>query len=439
MLRPVVAKRGETKNPVDERIFIKDGFRSYRRTYNVNEAYWGVGTGAVLLGIVGWVTWRGAHPDPNLFDMSAALQGDPAASDSTGTRGPLPTGLASGGFREGKIGRYSTDDLYVKINGRAGFFQSFGVKSLHTLTLEASGAPESAASIDIELYDMGESRNAIGVYNGERPPGVASLVSDGSSFHFDRNAAFLARGPYYIRLLGSDESAPVLSEVRRLLELFRHELAGEALPWAYALFVDQLKLSPSVVSYVRSNAFSFGFASDVYQAALSAPDSKEDTQAFVVASADPSAALALAREYEQAFGSQGVPAGKTSSGVALFKDEFLGSVSGARAAEHWVVGVAGAADAAAAEQILERLAAGLAALPPEARARAVPSTSASAEPGGNSPTTDDGSAAQGSAAQGSAARGSAARGSAAQGSAGAGVSPPSAEPHSLGEGESHEY
>jgi hypothetical protein len=403
MLRAdVVSKRGENKSAGDERVFIKDGFRSYRRTYRVNEAYWGAGTGAVLLGLVGWVSWKGAHPDPTLFDMSAALQGDPASAledargdDAKGTgpksngaqsnghksngsiRGPLPVGLASAAFKEGKLGAYSSDDLYVKINGRAGFFQSFGVKSLHSVTLEATpGSEAGSASIDIELYDLGESQNAIGAYNGERPPAVDSQISGDSTYHYDRNAAFLARGPYYVRVLGSDESPPVLAEVRRLLTRFQSELAGAARPWAFALFVDQLKLAPAQVTYVRKNAFSLGFANDVFTATLSAADSEQDTQAFVAASADTTSAQDMAEQYRQAFASSGAPAGQTPAGVALYKDEFLGSISSASSIERWVVGVVGAADTAAAAQILERLTAGISAMPAEERARAVPQAAA---------------------------------------------------------------
>jgi hypothetical protein len=380
----VVKSADDKSNERAARVFVKDGFRSYRRTYRLPEFYWGLGTGAVLLGILGWVKWKGDNPDPSLFDMSAALQADPSAlgaplatSAASSGRGALPAALTSGGFREGKIGEYSADDLYVKIDGRAGFFQSFGVKSLHSITLEPvtlNGAgSEGGASIDIELYDMGESRNAIGAYNGERPPGIESQTSDGSTFHFDRNAGFLARGNYYARFIGSDESAPVTAEVRRLLELFQKELPAGEVPWAFGLFVDQLKLSPAQVTYVRNNAFSFGFARDVYTAALSPADSRDDMQAFVVATAEQAAAKELAQKFDAGFASLGAPAGKTSGGVALFKDEFLGSFSGATSSERWVVGVRGAPDAAQAGEILERLEKGLAALPPEVRARAVPS------------------------------------------------------------------
>jgi uncharacterized protein DUF6599 len=413
MLAGAVAKRSDgSRGEGEERIFVRDGFRSFRRTYRVAEVYWGLGTGAVLLAIVGWVSWKGAHPDPSLFDMSAALSGgssapaiapverragermgaprapaeslspaaaatEPAAAPSsdapaTHERGPLPASLASDTFREGKISAYTADNLYIKIDGRASYFQSFGVKTMHTVTLE--GPPEgSGASIDVEVYDLAESRNAIGAYNGERPPGIESTVAEGSTYHFDRNAAFLARGPYYVRFIGSDESASVLAEVRRLLDLFRREIHGEALPWGFSLFVDQLKLSPSVVTYVKSNAFSFGFARDVYKATLSPPDAKDDMEAFVVATADAAAARALADQYDEGFASLGGAAGQTPAKAKLFKDEFLATFSAVMPSERWLVGVRGAPSAAKAAEVLGSLQHGLAALPADVRARAVPS------------------------------------------------------------------
>ncbi|HVZ34990.1 MAG TPA: DUF6599 family protein, partial [Polyangiaceae bacterium] len=206
----------------ERRVFVRDGLRSYRRTYRKSEALWGAAIGLGLLGIVAWVSYRGAHPDPSLFDMSAALRtegagntapqlntvpqlnaapelvaapsGGPAGSAHASERGALPEGLGSAGFREGKVGAYTPENLYVKIDGRAEFFASFGVKSMHTITLESVAG--DGASVDIELYDLGEARNALGAYQGERPPGMQSTVETGSTFHFDRNSGFLTRGSY---------------------------------------------------------------------------------------------------------------------------------------------------------------------------------------------------------------------------------------------------
>ena len=173
----------------------------------------------------------------------------------------------------------------------------------------------------------------------------------------------------------ADDGWPgVVAEVRRLLDVFRREIPSEELPWGFALFVDQLSLSPSAVTYVKSNAFSFGFARDVFKAQLSAADSQEDMEAFVVALADAGAARAAAEQYSEGFASMGKPAG-AAGGVKWFEDEFLATFSGATAVERWVIGVRGAPSAKRAVDELARLREGLGRLPEAVRARAVPSTS----------------------------------------------------------------
>jgi hypothetical protein len=375
-----------------QRVFVRDGLRSYRRTYRVAEVKWGLATGAVLAAVVAWVFWRGAHPDPALFDMSAALSATAAEPASELSRGVLPPGLEAGGFREGRVGEYGADNLYVKINGRAGFFQSFGVRSLTAVALEGKSAEgHEPASIEIEVYDMGAAKNAIGAYNGERAPGLRSEVGLGFTQHIDRNAAFLARGPYYLRLIGSDESAAVRAELERLLAVFKERLPAGELPWAFSLFVDQLGLSAADVTYVKNNAFSFAFARDVYSARLSPADSAEDMEAFVVAAADEAGARSLMEQYRAGFESMGKRGGKTPSGVPLAEDEVLKSFSGALASERWVVGVRGAPSAARAHEVLERLVQGMAALPAAVRERAVPAPEEEKAPAEGTGTVEEGS------------------------------------------------
>ena len=372
----------------EERVFVREGLRSYRRTYRLQEVYWGAAIAAGLLGVFLWVRYKGAHPDPSLYDMSAALSAGsaapalqeaaranpapvPAAAPATSDgadRGPLPPGLAAGAFHEGKIGAYTPDNLYVKIDGRAEYYLGFGLKSMHSVTLEAN----SGASVEIELYDVGAARNALGCYNGERAPGAESTVENGSTFRFDRNAAFLTRGPYYARFVGSDETAEVVAEVKRLVELLRAKLPAEERPWAFDLFVDQLKLPASQVGYARENAFSFGFAHDVYKVTLSAADSQENMEAFVAVKADAAAASSMARQFQDGFRSLGAAAGQTPSGVPLSKDEFLGSFSSATSSDRWVIGVSSAPSAERAHQVLQQLEQGLHALPEAVRAKAQP-------------------------------------------------------------------
>ena len=63
-----------TNNKAD-RIFVRDGRRSYRRKYSVAETRAGIVIVVLLFAVVLWVAWKGARPDPSLF----MLETDPEA------------------------------------------------------------------------------------------------------------------------------------------------------------------------------------------------------------------------------------------------------------------------------------------------------------------------------------------------------------------------
>ena len=47
----------------------------------------------------------------------------------------FPTGIAPKGWREQHIAEYNPDNLYVKIDGREGYYKALGFKKLHCVTL----------------------------------------------------------------------------------------------------------------------------------------------------------------------------------------------------------------------------------------------------------------------------------------------------------------
>ena len=57
----------------EDRVFVRDGRRHHRPRYSWTEFRLGLLALLVLAGIVGWVAWRGAHPDPSLFAASPSL------------------------------------------------------------------------------------------------------------------------------------------------------------------------------------------------------------------------------------------------------------------------------------------------------------------------------------------------------------------------------
>jgi hypothetical protein len=356
----------------DDRLFVRDGWRIYRRSYSLAEVRWGLASFAVLLVVAGWVVWKGRHPaDPNLFSDGASLLVAPAtapvplpaaepeaepvpaptaAAGPLPGRGPLPRGLGGSGWSEGQVAQYTEDNLYEKIDGRADYFRAFQFKRLHSVLVTSD--KDSAVTVDVEMYDVSNNANALGAYSGERPPNAKVEVTAAGLHHFDRNALYLARGPFYIRVIGSDETPVVSEKLRQIAEKMLTDVGGEPLPWAYGLFIGQMNLSADKITYSAKNAFSLAFADDVWAVR---PQGKEtDLELFVSARSEPGAARKLSGQLHKAFLELGAPAGK-AGGAALVKDQFLGLISAVKTQGKYVLGVRGAADAASAAAELGRL------------------------------------------------------------------------------------
>lgn len=329
----------------DDRVFVKNPFRHYRKTYNLNEAYAGIPILVGLALIAGWVGYKGQHPDPGLTALDVMITGTPALVVD---RGPLPGDLTLQGWSAGDVRIFDPSDVYKKINGRAGFYKSFGFERLIFVSLQTKTGERRF--VDIELFDLGKSVNALGAYNGERDKDATPTVGAQGLSHISRNALYLTRGQYYLRAVGSDESAPVLAQLDHLRSRFEADLEGEALPWAYSLFLGRLKLNPDKIAYFAENAFGFSeFASDVNVGRID-----EETELFVKFTASDAEAQAIAEQFNSGFASYGAVVAE-----GFVEDQYIQTLSKATQLERWVYGVRAARDVATAKAGLERMRAAL--------------------------------------------------------------------------------
>ncbi len=355
--------------------------KHYRRTYNVREVYAGAVVIVCLAVLTSWIVYRGSHPDPELFaDAPGLVRRDakPAAVD----RQWLPQGLAPDGWTERGLSSFDTSNLFVKINGREGFFKSFGFQQLLFVTLEKQGDPSLA--IDVELYDLGTAGNALGCFTAESPGGATvEQLADGL-FRADRNAAYLTRGKVYIRAVAAEESTTVKVALAHIRAVLTDKLAGEALPWSYGAFVAGLGLPPGSVSYTPANAFSFAFADHVHSALLA----DEETELFLSARPTAAAAQAMAKQFNDGFAEMG-EVEATVAGVGWVKDQYLARYSGARAEGRVVIGVRGGASAQEAGAQLEKLASAVAALPQGAIPAELPTAAGSGGYDDAEPASDE--------------------------------------------------
>jgi len=324
-----------------DRVFVQNGRRLYRRRFSAVEVRLGIVAIIVLAAIFGWVAWKGAHPDPNLFALDTDLA-QPAAAAAM-DRGPVPAGLAAEGWSEGRLSQFDYDNLYVKINGREGYYKSFGFERLYFLSITKTDDPQTA--VDIELYDLGTAANAIGAYSGERSPDVTPEASDAGMAHLERNALFMARGHFYLRAIGSAESPEVIALLKNLRDRFDTELPAEEVPWGFALFVGRMGIEPGAISFAPENAFSFGFARNVYSVRLD-----DDAELFVTPAGSDAGARELAGRFKDGFRQYGSEEGE------FIKDKYLDTYATVATSGPWVVGIHRATDKSEAEEAVTGLA-----------------------------------------------------------------------------------
>lgn len=384
------------KPPTDEPVFNSFKRKPLRPFYFLVEFRLGLVLLLVLAVMGGWVAWRGMHPDPQLFHIAdeqltnkgkeipiyerpvepwiepGSLMVAATAGGGAGPAlGPFPPTVVSEGWRAaGPAQMFDVSNLYNKIDGRETFYKAYGFQFLHFLSLISTANPD--LYIDIELFDLGTVENALGALVGEiSNPGQAVTLNDAGLWYATVNGGFLARGRYYARLIGSDDAAVIREKIAELRVAFSGALPAEPLPWAYALFVGELQLSPAAVRYDKENAFSFGFANEFYSARL--PGS--DAEVLISRRTNADEAAALAKQLQEGF----LAFGKLTE-TGLVHNEMINSYDAARVAGRDVIGVRFAPSAAVALEWLDKLTAAAAKIKAEPPPAAAPAAAPAAQP-----------------------------------------------------------
>ena len=141
--------------------------------------------------------------------------------------GPILIGMTSGeghslpptllaGYRLRSIATYDASTLYEYINGRAPRFVDFGFKGL-TVAEYASG--DAAPTVIVDVYDMGQRRNAYGIFMDEFPPEEEPAALGNGGF-VSGNLAVFWKGTSYIRV-----SAPTETDMEDIVRQSAEALA----------------------------------------------------------------------------------------------------------------------------------------------------------------------------------------------------------------------
>jgi hypothetical protein len=118
------------------------------------------------------------------------------------------------------VKRFMPKNLWQQIDGRAEFFLSYDMVQM---TLAEYTDPSKAETfIDVSIHDMGNPSNAFGVFSAERQEDIHPVDLGREAYRSGANL-FIWKGPYYVRMIASDDTQGLLKNnlalAERLMEL----------------------------------------------------------------------------------------------------------------------------------------------------------------------------------------------------------------------------
>ncbi len=162
-----------------------------------------------------------------------------------------------------RVKQFTPQNLYKQINGRASLFLAYDVIRLTFVSFVDND--DTARFIDLSIYNMGTPTNAFGIFTAERSQGGKTLNLGRASYRSGANY-FIWHGPYYLRIIGSEDT----DALQRIgMDLARKATAslpdsGEPVWGLNAL--PQIDRLPHSVQYYKVDAMGLDFMRNTYTA-----------------------------------------------------------------------------------------------------------------------------------------------------------------------------
>ena len=357
---------------------------------------------ALLIGIGGWVWWKGKHYDPSLYTgradaldstKSAVVGKDgtaagsdvrpeqqaspvlPVASASTPSVASQAASAGSGGGEEasaasptpapkgepleipiagtkpmGDTEFYNADNLFEKIDGRAPAYLGFNFQSLRCRSFSIDGT--AGSYVDVYEYRFDTPINAFGMFALERDANGAPLdfAPDGYAGEL---GFFFRQGAVYVQIIASDQNPKTMTLARAIAEERAKTLPADNTGLDARRRLPVTGLDPASVQFVQDNALGQEFLTNVFQATYDFGGKKLPFCVMAAQPGEAAAAWAAFQDFCGKFGGKVAPLPDVN-GAKVFSAEGFGTfkVIYLRAGE--LGGVYDADNADAARQFVEK-------------------------------------------------------------------------------------
>lgn len=370
------------------KVFTDRKRKVYRKRISGGEVAFSALFAALVLGMAGWFAAQRDNFDPGERDISMATLvedtvvdnlyrtplerwtesghadgGAEGAGLSVAELAPFPAVILDGGWEpSSRLQEFDESTLYEKIDGAAPQYIQFGFVKLHYISIAKAGTTHD---ISIELYDMGNFENALGIFAAQRDE-EAAVVSNGEAHYYLTAVGALGiAGPYYFKLSGTSAEPVILEKSEQLVHALS-TIAGQAgqTPRAFEVFTREFGIPFQDIEFEKSDVFQYDFAKDFWFG-RAAPESNLRYYVHEAANAEEADVLfdkLLENhlfDYDRALGTDDSTPLEVSASKAVLKHKFLNTYLTLVRVDNLVFGIDGAAESGEASQATAMLQAAL--------------------------------------------------------------------------------
>jgi hypothetical protein len=230
------------------------------------------------------------------YGEGEAVVSKPEAQNTKPETGLELSSLAPADFETlSKAESYNTDSLYEKIDGKAPLYLEAGFKELTTQRFVSKSDPN--LWMELYIYDMGNIKNAFGVYSEQRREGSEAFPSIQFAYKTG-NALYFVDGKYYIEIVGSSESGELSKAIAEAAQKAKANLTIDPNTSIaeLAFFPQENLVSDNFKLYVV-NAFGCEKLTNIFTARYKIEN--ENVTAFISKRADSKEAEAMAESYRK--------------------------------------------------------------------------------------------------------------------------------------------
>lgn len=190
---------------------------------------------------------------------------------------------------------YSPDNLYRYMDGAADIFVEYGVRTMLHLDAQVK-----AVDVTVDVFDMGSSDTAFGMYAAERSPDY-QFIHLGSEGYWNTGILNFVQDRYYVKLAGFGDGADAV------LETFARAIStnigtNPAIPALLAQLPTENR-RPHSEQYMPNNPLGHPFLGPAYVVAYSSGD--KESKLYVTLARDDADAQQRLKQLEEHFAKTG--------------------------------------------------------------------------------------------------------------------------------------